>query len=285
MFILLLLLLHTALTSYIDLSHPLNENSTKWPTEGGLPYKVTDLPYAEGSGGGEYYFIKNIAMAEHLGTHLDAPYHFNKASWAVGDIPLENLISPVVKIDVREKAATDPDYVVTVQDLRDWEDKHGLIPQGCIVLMQSGYDQYYGTSKYFGSQQIISSSDYNYTEWSQTLHFPGFSNELVVELVNGGKTVALGVDTASIDAGHVQDLKAHFTGAATNIYNLENLCCLDKIPESGATLLVLPPSAAGATGFPVRVVAAVKELRSSAGGGGAGLLALSLTVILMLTGY
>ena len=46
------------------------------------------------------------------------------------------------------------------------------------------------------------------------------------------------------------------------MYNLENLCCLDKVPESGATLLVLPPAAAGATGFPVRVVALVNSASS-----------------------
>ena len=36
----------------------------------------------------------------------------------------------MVKLDVRAKAAANYDYMVTVDDLREWEKKHGDIPQG-----------------------------------------------------------------------------------------------------------------------------------------------------------
>ena len=44
-------------------------------------------------------------MTEHLGTHMDAPHHFGKTSWDLAEIPIEQFIVPVVKIDVRVKCA------------------------------------------------------------------------------------------------------------------------------------------------------------------------------------
>lgn len=40
--------------------------------------------------GMEYWASSNeFEAAEHGGTHIDAPYHFNKEGWKVDDIPFE----------------------------------------------------------------------------------------------------------------------------------------------------------------------------------------------------
>ena len=57
-------------------------------------------------------------MAEHTGTHVDAPSHFAKDHWRMQQVPPSRLIGPGVVIDVTEKVNGNPDYGITVQDLQ-----------------------------------------------------------------------------------------------------------------------------------------------------------------------
>lgn len=49
--------------------------------------------FAGESPNGVWYSANDFATAEHCGTHLDAPYHFNKNGRKVADIPLDRLIT------------------------------------------------------------------------------------------------------------------------------------------------------------------------------------------------
>ena len=90
-------------------------------------------------------------MTEHLGTHMDAPYHFGKTAWDLASIPIENFVVPVVKINVRKKCAEDRDYVLTIQDLKNWEEKYGTVPDNAVVLMETGWgEKYNDTEAYYG---------------------------------------------------------------------------------------------------------------------------------------
>ena len=90
-------------------------------------------------------------MTEHIGTHMDAPHHFGRTSWDLSAIPIENFVVPLVKIDVRGKCASNPDYALTVQDLKDWEEVHGTVKDGAVVVMETGWgDKYNNTQDYYG---------------------------------------------------------------------------------------------------------------------------------------
>ena len=103
---------------------------------------------------GQFYISKDIEMTEHLGTHMDAPYHFGKTAWDLASIPIENFVVPVVKINVREKCAEDRDYVLTIQDLKDWEAKYGTVPDNAVVLMETGWgEKYEDTEAYYGNKK------------------------------------------------------------------------------------------------------------------------------------
>ena len=52
-----------------------------------------------------------------------------------------DLVGPAVVIDVAASAGTDPDYLMSKQDVLDWEQRHGGIPRGAIVLMSTGWSQ------------------------------------------------------------------------------------------------------------------------------------------------
>ena len=82
---------------------------------------------------------------------MDAPHHFGKTSWDLSKIPIENFVVPLVKIDVRDQCAADADYALSVEDLLAWEEKHGKVPAGAVVVMQTGWGAKYGDAvAYYG---------------------------------------------------------------------------------------------------------------------------------------
>jgi kynurenine formamidase len=87
------------------------------------------------------------------------------------------------------------------------------------------------------------------------LHFPSFGRDAAQWLVQTREVGALGVDTASIDAGTSKDFQVHQIAAAANVPGLENLTNLDQLPERGAWVIALPMKIAGGSGGPLRAIA------------------------------
>ncbi|MEP7337650.1 MAG: cyclase family protein, partial [Acidobacteriota bacterium] len=86
------------------------------------------------------------------------------------------------------------------------------------------------------------------------LHFPGISRE-AAELLAQRKIDAIGIDTASIDYGQSKDFIVHQVLYGANIYGLENVANLERLPAKGATLIALPMKIKGGTGGPARIIA------------------------------
>jgi kynurenine formamidase len=186
-------------------------------------------------------------MSEHGGTHMDAPIHFAQDRLTLDAIPLQQLIGPAVVIDVTAAAERDRDYRLTVADIAQWERRHGRIPEGAIVLMHTGWDRYWpDKKKYLGSET---------PQDARTLHFPGFSKEAAEFLVKERKIAGVGLDTPSMDYGPSQDFIVHQIVNGANLYGLENVTNLEKLPPVGATLIALPMKIKGGTGGPARIVA------------------------------
>ena len=82
--------------------------------------------------------INNEEFYEHLGTHIDAPYHGAAKGQKMHEIPVERLMGPGVVIDVKEKVKTNPNYAVSVEDLLKYEEVYGRIPPNAVVMMNSG---------------------------------------------------------------------------------------------------------------------------------------------------
>ena len=144
---------------------------------------------------GYWYEQRDISQAEHSGTHTDAPAHFYKGSWHTADIPLDHLVAPGVKIDIEERAEADPDTELTVADVKAWEDEHGVIPRGSIVVVHTGRGKLYGDKqRYFGRPDGV--TDDRDTEH---LHFPGVSAHAAQWLVDRRGVVGVAIDTPSTD--------------------------------------------------------------------------------------
>ena len=57
----------------IDLTYPYDEHTISWPTA--KPYAL-EVVAAQRTDAGYWYAANNICLAEHSGTHMDAPIHF-----------------------------------------------------------------------------------------------------------------------------------------------------------------------------------------------------------------
>lgn len=230
----------------VDLTHAFDEETIYWPTNKHFHWEKTDWGM---TAAGYWYASANFSASEHGGTHIDAPIHFGQGRRAVDQIPVERLIGPAVVIDVRPQCKTAPDYELTVEDLLKWESGHGRIQDNTLVLMLSGWGQRWPDHKrYLGSDT---------PDNPQTLHFPGFSREAAEFLVSQRAVRGVGIDTASIDPGRALDFPAHRVLNGADVYALENVAALDRLPPRGVTVIALPIKIKGGTGGPVRIIAVV----------------------------
>jgi len=231
---------------WIDLSHDFSDETIYWVTA--ESFKRTTV--AEGmTDKGYYYSAYNYSAAEHGGTHIDAPVHFAEGRKTVDQLPLEQLIAPAVKIDVSQKAASNRDYLVSVEDIQNWEKQNGQIPDGCIVLLETGFGKYWPDKKlYLGTDQKGEGA-------VKDLHFPGLAPEAADWLVKNRKIKAVGIDTASIDYGQSTTFGSHVALMSNNVPAFENVADLHKVPAKGAHIIALPMKIKGGSGAPLRIVA------------------------------
>ena len=120
---------------WIDLTHAFGPNTIYWPTDT-AGFELQELAFGP-TEGGWFYASYAFSSAEHGGTHLDAPIHFAEGRLATDEIPLSGLMGPAAVVDVSAQAT--PDYLVTVEDLTDWEGEHGPIPDGGVLLIRTGW--------------------------------------------------------------------------------------------------------------------------------------------------
>jgi kynurenine formamidase len=232
----------------IDLSHSYDENTVFWPTAEGFKLEKDFEGITEK---GYYYAANTFCTAEHGGTHIDAPIHFAEGKPTVDRIPLERLMGPAVLIDVSEKCAADADYRVAVTDFEEWETQHGVLPDGAIVLLRTGFGAYWPDRvRYLGTGERGPGA-------VAKLHFPGLDPEAATWLVANRTINSIGLDTPSIDYGQSTHFESHQILFAAEIPAFENLAHLEQLPATGFVIIALPMKIAGGSGGPLRVVALV----------------------------
>ena len=229
-------------TKIVDLTYPLNHATPYWPGKNYSPFQLRTIATLEKDG----VLSKMFSTPEHLGTHIDAPNHFAAHQRSVDLISPDDLIGPGVVIDVRKAVAGDPDYRLSLRDLERWEGAHGLIPDGAIVLMLSGWGQHYHRRERYQNRDA-----------QGQMHFPGYSVEAARWLIENRHVRGLGIDTMSIDPGISEDFGVHHVVNGAGRYGLENLARLDRLPPRDFVLIVAPIKIETGSGGPTRVLALV----------------------------
>lgn len=162
---------------------------------------------------------------------------------------MEKLIGPGVIIDVKEKARANPDYRVTVSDVEQWESRNGKIPEGAIVIMNSGWHEYYPNST------LVFNT--NTSDDPSTFHFPGWHENTVTWLIGQRFINVLGVDTPSIDYGQSTTFPVHVIVGRANVPGAENVANLDAIPHAGSVVFVAVTKIYDGSGGPARIFATI----------------------------
>jgi len=227
-------------TRVLDLSYAISDKMVPWPGDArAFEAKVNATVEKDG------YFTRSFSMLEHYGTHMDAPAHFPPGKTTLDQIAVSKFFGPAVVLDVSQEAQLDPDYSLSVKKIAAWEEKHGKIPAGAIVILRTGWAARWPDVARYRNQDA-----------SGKMHFPGFSVEaakvLLDRQVNG-----LACDTLSIDPGISPDFPVHHLVLGAGVYQLENLADLSLLPEAGAYLIAAPIKLEGGSGGAVRVFALV----------------------------
>jgi len=232
----------------LDMTYEYDSGTIYWPTAKHFELKKLSWGINES---GWWYASNEYSASEHGGTHADAPIHFAQGGRTMDEIPLAEWIGPAVKIDVTDKCADDRDYRLTVADIQGWEKKHGPVPEGSWIIMYTGI----GTRFYPDKRQVLGTEKTGEAALPE-LSFPGFSVESVEFLLRERSISGIALDTPSIDYGKSQNFEVHQVLFAGDKLALENIAHLDKLPEDGAVLYVIPMLIKDGTGAPARVFAA-----------------------------
>jgi len=224
----------------VDLTLPLGPETVMWPGEAAPFAEVVETVTHDGN------YARRVHMSEHSGTHVDAPNHFVEGGQAVTDLPLQTLISPAAVIDASVDINGNGDAVLELATVKAWEEKHGVIPAGCVVLLRTGWEDLYDQPQRYGAGP-------------DGLHFPGFGVEAASYLVERG-VVGIGIDTLGIDAGADLDFPVHRdVTLPKQVWHIENLTNLKSLPATGAMVFIGVLPLVDGSGSPARILALVPK--------------------------
>lgn len=237
----------------VDLTQPLSERTPiiqlPEPFANTPPLVVHEISRYDDRGPAWYW--NWLEMGEHHGTHFDAPIHWVSGQDLpdVSQIPAEHLIAPAVVIDKASEVAEDPDYLLTIEDMRAFESEHGALPEGGWLLYRTGWD-----ARAHDQAEFLNADETG-------PHTPGVDIECARWLADEAPIVGLGVETVGTDAGAAHSFDppfpCHYFLLGAGKYGLTQLANLDKLPPIGSVLVVAPLKLEKGSGSPTRALALV----------------------------
>ena len=171
---------------------------------------------------GEWYVMSDVELMNHVGTHIEVPFHCLKEGADLAQMPLSQLIGEAVILDLRGAEA---EGGVTEAQVRAAADAAGGVQVGDIVFGQMGPTQYFSTA---GLQWLV----------DQGIKLMGVDSP-GVELTH---------DTTHANVNHLLLFRA-------GIPLIENLANLDQLSRSRVMVYALPVPVKGLDAFPLRVIA------------------------------
>src|SRR6267154_4084443 len=228
---------------FVDLTHSFGPDTPHWKGFGEM--RVRTLYTIANDG----FHVDEFCHVGQWGTHVDPPAHFHEGKKSVDQIDPKDMLMPLVVLDVHDKAAKNPDYVLSVGDIHSWELRHGRIPRGAFVAMRTDW------SKRWPDDKALANKDA-----AGVFHYPGWSMPVLKLLYEERGITASGHETTDTDPGVATtkddySLESYILG--TNHYQIEMLASLDQVPEAGALVWITFPKVENGSGFPARVIAVV----------------------------
>jgi kynurenine formamidase len=241
----------TGAVEVVDLTAPLSAQTPiltlPEPLGQTWPFALAEISRYDEAGPAWYW--NNISTGEHTGTHFDAPIHWvtGRELPDVSQVPARQLIAPAVMLDFTAQAAADPDFLLEVEHVEEWQREHGPLPEGGWLLYRTGWD--------------VRSQDAD--SYANGGHTPGISIACAKWLAEEAPVQGVGVETVGTDAGAAHSFDPPFPchsfllGAGK--FGLTQLQNLAALPPTGAVLIAGPLPIVHGSGSPSRVLALVER--------------------------
>jgi kynurenine formamidase len=201
---------------------------------------------------GPAWHWNTIHLGEHTGTHFDAPVHWitgkDLPNNACDTIPVSRFIGPACVIDVTEDVSKNPDFLLTVDRIEEWESRHGRIPPRSWALLRTGWSTRTDAASFINARE-------------DGPHSPGFDEDASKLLAIERDVLGVGVETIGTDAGQAATFSLPFPNHSTRHgagkFGLASLCNLDRLPPTGAIVIAAPLKIVNGSGSPLRAIALV----------------------------
>jgi kynurenine formamidase len=223
----------------VDLTHTFSPTTPVWGGFGQATMSAacdpaTHQPYTIEHDGFRTTFY---SMVGQYGTHVDPPAHFRADGMTMDQIPLKEMILPLVVFDMTPMLATDPNHALTVDDVKAWEQRHGRVPAGAFAALRTDM----------------------YKDWESNparfkrSPFPAWSLAAIQFLFNERKVTAIGHE--SLDTDTTESMDSETWILRQNHFQIEAMANLEKVPPTGAVIIVTWPKVDHGFGFPARAFA------------------------------
>jgi kynurenine formamidase len=239
----------------IDLTAPLNSATPviRLPEPFGNTAAFTLREISRYDERGPAWYWNDISTGEHTGTHFDAPVHWVTGAGRedVAQVPPDRMLAPAAVLDFTAQAAADPDFLLEVDHIKQWEAGHGPLPAGGWLLYRTGWD-----ARSDDQAEFLNADE-------SGPHTPGVSADCARWLAAEAAIAGIGVETVGTDAGAAHSFDppfpCHSALLGAGKYGLTQLRNLDRLPAQGAVVVAGPLPITGGSGSPCRALALVES--------------------------
>ncbi len=225
--------------TFVDLTHRFGPDTPVWSGFGQAKFSPaadpkTHEPYTIPKDGFRTTYYEMVGQ---YGTHVDPPAHFAENGITMDEIPLKDMIMPLVVLDDTPYLAADPNHAFSVDDLKDWERRHGQVPKGSFAALRTDM----------------------YKDWDadperfKRSPFPAWSFDTIKFLYEQRGVTATGHESMDTDTTDKMESETYILQHGH--YQIEVMANLDKVPPTGALIVVSWPKVRNGLGFPARAFA------------------------------
>jgi kynurenine formamidase len=225
--------------TFVDLTHSFARDTPVWSGFGQarmtpMTDPKTREPYSIPKDGFHTTFYEMVGQ---YGTHVDPPAHFAENGVTMDNIPVKQMILPLVVLDDTPYLAKDPNHAFAVADLLAWEKAHGRVPKGAFAALRT--DMYKDWD--------------NNPERFKRSEFPAWSLETIKFLVEKRGVTAIGHESMDTDTTDKMESETYILQQGH--FQIEVMANLDQVPPRGALIVVAWPKVKDGLGFPARAFA------------------------------
>ncbi|WP_115787659.1 cyclase family protein [Arthrobacter silvisoli] len=227
---------------YTDLTHAFHPGQPHFPA---FPDETREAVFDLERGDG--FTAHRYSIIGQWGTHVDPPSHFIRGGRTLDQIPVQEMILPLVVLDITDAVAADPDATPTMEDISRWEERNGAVPEGSFVALRTGWSSRWPDAAAMANRDPEGIS-----------HTPGWSRDVLAFLIEERRVAAVGHEQTDTDPGKAtsrHDFSLETYVLAQDRWQIELLANLGNLPEAGAVVVASWAKPLGGSGFPARVFA------------------------------